>query len=222
MRKPHPKAFHYFLFNKPYGVLSQFTGEDTKLTLKNFGPFPPDMYPAGRLDADSEGLLLLTNDPEVKNRLTEPRFAHPRTYWVQVERIPTDAALQKLRTGVLIEGKRTRPAEVQLLHREPSLPPRAVPIRFRKTVPTCWLEITLREGRNRQVRKMTATVGHPTLRLVRVRIGSLGLEELNPGEMKEVKEPELQRLRRELGLSDSYLGSSGDSGTGGRSRPSSR
>ena len=200
MRKSHSTTFHYFLFNKPSGVLSQFTGEYARVTLRHFGPFPPDVYPAGRLDADSEGLLLLTNDPEVKHRLTEPKFEHPRTYWVQVERIPPEEVLERLRSGVVIEGKRTRPAEVKVLPNEPSLPPRPVPIRFRKSVLTGWLEITLREGRNRQIRKMTAVVGHPTLRVVRVRIGSLSLEGMNPGEMRELNALELRRLRKELGL----------------------
>ncbi|HEX9007070.1 MAG TPA: pseudouridine synthase [Bacteroidota bacterium] len=170
------------LFYKPYGVLSQFTREAGHPSLADFGPFPADVYPVGRLDADSEGLLLLTDDNRLKHRLTDPRFGHPRTYLVQVERVPADEALARLREGILIEGKRTRPARVRLLPAEPALPPRAVPIRFRKNVPTAWLELTLIEGRNRQVRKMTAAVGHPTLRLVRVRIGPLGLGALEPGE----------------------------------------
>ena len=157
----HPrKRFHYLLFFKPHGVLSQFTGEGRK-TLSMFGPFPPHVYPVGRLDADSEGLLLLTDDRSVIFRLTDPRFAHPRTYLVQVERIPENDAVERLRRGVTIQGKQTRPAEVGVLSFPPALPPRPIPIRLRKSVPTAWLRLTLREGRNRQVRKMTAAVGHP-------------------------------------------------------------
>ncbi len=182
------------LFYKPYGVLSQFTREAGHPSLADFGPFPADVYPVGRLDADSEGLLLLTNDNRLKHRLTDPRFGHPRTYLVQVERAPADKALERLRTGVVIEGKETRSAQVSLLPAEPALPPRAVPIRFRKNVPTAWLELTLIEGRNRQVRKMTAAVGHPTLRLVRVRIGELGLGALQPGEHRFLSRQESSAL----------------------------
>ncbi len=197
--------YAYILFNKPYGVLSQFTGEAGRLSLKDFGPFPREVYPVGRLDADSEGLLLLTNDNEVKHRLTDPRFGHPRTYSVQVERIPTEQSLERLRSGVLIEGSRTQPAEVRLLQGEPELPPRPVPIRFRKTVPTAWLEITLREGRNRQVRKMTAIVGHPTLRLVRMRIGKLEIGDLLPGNSRHLSAQEVKALHRDLGLLNERL-----------------
>ncbi len=183
-----------FLFNKPYGVLSQFTSADGKPTLAQFGPFPRDVYAAGRLDADSEGLLLLTNDGSLKHLLIEPKFGHPRTYLVQVERVPDREALDRLRKGVLIEGARTRPATVTLLAHEPDLPARPVPIRVRKSIPTAWLELTLHEGRNRQVRRMTAAVGHPTLRLVRIRIGSLVLGNLKPGEWREVRSEEVARL----------------------------
>lgn len=175
----------YCLFNKPYSVLCQFTPEEGKRCLNEFG-FPKGVYPVGRLDYDSEGLLLLTDDNVVKHRLTDPAFERPKTYLAQVERIPDEEALQRLRDGVVIEGKRTRPAEVRLLTDEPSLPPRSVPVRFRKNVPTAWLELTIREGRNRQVRKMTAAVGHPTLRLVRIRLGALTLDGLAPGEWKNV------------------------------------
>jgi 23S rRNA pseudouridine2457 synthase len=155
--------FHYFAFYKPYGVYCQFSGLTMpKPTLADFGPFPKDVYPIGRLDADSEGLLLLTNDGIMKHYLLEPRFKHPRTYLVQVERIPTVAALDNLRKGVVIERRTTLPADVRMIEHEPVIAPRPVPIRFRKNVPTTWLELTLREGRNRQVRKMTAAVGHPT------------------------------------------------------------
>jgi 23S rRNA pseudouridine2457 synthase len=182
------------LFYKPYGVLSQFTGEGEWKTLSDFGPFPHTVYAAGRLDADSEGLLVMTDDNRLRKRITEPRFMHPRTYIAQVERLPENAALEKLRHGVIIEGKRTRNADVILLSGEPDIPPRPVPIRFRKTVPTAWLELTLREGRNRQVRKMTAAVGHPTLRLVRTRIGELSLNGLSPGMWRRLPEEEVRLL----------------------------
>lgn len=182
------------LFNKPFGVLSQFTREGAHSTLKDFGPFPPDVYPAGRLDVDSEGLLLLTNDKRLQHRLTDPKFGHPRTYLIQVDRVPTQTALMRLARGLVIEGKKTRPADVRLLDQEPDLPPRPVPIRYRKNVPTAWLEMTLREGRNRQVRKMTASVGHPTLRIVRVAIGSLTLHGLAPGEWRNLTAKEAEAL----------------------------
>lgn len=184
----------YILFYKPYNVLCQFTdnsGSD-RLTLKDYIPIP-SVYSVGRLDQDSEGLLLLTNDGRIQHRLAHRQFAHPRTYWVQVERIPTEEALLKLRQGVVIQDYRTRKAQVRRLKSEPLLPPRNPPIRDRKTVPTSWLEITLTEGRNRQVRRMTAAVGFPTLRLVRVAIGvmkgekqvmELRLEGLAPGEWR--------------------------------------
>ncbi|MDL1894581.1 pseudouridine synthase [Sphingobacteriales bacterium CHB3] len=187
--------FHYILFNKPYGVLSQFTPEHGHPSLEDFGPFPPEVYPVGRLDRDSEGLLLLTNDNPLKHHLSDPKFGHPRTYLVQVERVPDEKALQKLRSGVVIEERKTKPAEVRLLDEEPDLPPRSVPIRFRKNVPTAWLEITLREGRNRQVRKMTAAVGHPTLRLVRTKIGELTIDGLDVGERRRLTVEEIALLR---------------------------
>jgi len=187
------------LFYKPYGVVSRFTPEGAWLSLKTFGPFPKGVYPVGRLDADSEGLLLLTDDEFVARRLTDPTFGHPKTYTVQVDRIPTEASLQRLRSGVVIEGRITRPAEVRLLDHEPVLPPRPVPIRQRKTVPTAWLEIVLREGRNRQVRKMTAAVGHPTLRLIRTQVVEFTLDGLEPGRHRVLSRDEFSRLRRWLG-----------------------
>lgn len=196
--KPRPTSLHYILFNKPYGVLSQFTAEGSYATLKNFGAFPLDVYPVGRLDTDSEGLLLLTNDNAVKHRMINPKFGHDRTYHVQVERVPNEEALQKLRDGVVIEGKKTKPAEVKLLDAAPNIPPRTVPIRFRKNVPTAWIEITLREGRNRQVRKMTATVGHPTLRLIRVALGKLTIHGLQPGETRTLTQREVNELKSSL------------------------
>src|SRR5262249_5807222 len=143
------------------------------------------VYAAGRLDRDSEGLLVLTDDGELPHRLTDPRFGHQRTYCVPVERVPDAVALRKLASGLQIQNYRTRPAQVALLHQEPSFPPRNPPIRFRKNVPTAWIEIILTEGRNRQVRHMTAAIGHPTLRLVRTAIGDLRLEDLKPGEWGE-------------------------------------
>jgi 23S rRNA pseudouridine2457 synthase len=184
-------ACRYLLLNKPYGVLSQFSG--AARTLRDYVPVR-DVYPAGRLDQDSEGLLFLTDDGALQYRLSDPRFEHPRTYWAQVERIPDDEALRKLAAGVEIQGQRTRPAHVRLMPQEPELPPRIPPIRFRKNVPTAWLEIVLIEGRNRQVRKMTAAVGHPTLRLVRAAIGELRLAGLQPGEWREVNPAERRYL----------------------------
>jgi 23S rRNA pseudouridine2457 synthase len=185
-------ALRYILFNKPYGVLSQFSGE--RQNLRTFIPVR-NVYPVGRLDHDSEGLLLLTDDGSLQHRLSDPRFEHPRTYWIQVERVPGEEALLRLRQGVTIQGYHTKPAQVRLLEGEPELPPRNPPIRFRKNVPTAWIEITLREGRNRQVRRMTAAVGHPTLRLVRVAIGNLRLDTLAPGEWRDLTPAEIASLR---------------------------
>ncbi len=156
----------------------------------------PDVYPVGRLDRDSEGLMLLTNNGWIQHRLTDPRFQHPRTYWAQVERIPSDSALSALRTGVEIKNYRTRPAQVRLLESDPDLPPRDPPIRYRKTVPTAWIELILTEGRNRQVRKMTAAVGFPTLRLVRVAIAHLRLDDLSPGQWRDLSDEDVQTLSR--------------------------
>jgi len=184
--------FRYILFNKPYGVVTQFSGAGP--TLRDYIDVK-DVYPVGRLDHDSEGLLLLTDDGALQHRLTAPKFAHPRTYWVQVEGEPEDDALSHLAEGVIVQGIPTRPAEVKLLAKEPLLAPRNPPIRFRKTVPTAWIEITLTEGRNRQVRRMTAAVGHPTLRLVRIALGNLRLEGLQPGEWRNLSEAEVALLR---------------------------
>ncbi|MDY6805744.1 MAG: pseudouridine synthase [Cyanobacteriota bacterium] len=190
--------YKYILFYKPYNVLCQFTDSapnaSQRSTLKDYIDIP-SVYSVGRLDRDSEGLLLLTNDGQLKHRLTDPKFAHPRTYWVQVERVPDEKALKQLRRGVEIKNYRTRPAKVRLLPAEPELPPREPPIRFRKNVPTAWLEMTLTEGRNRQVRRMTAAVGFPTLRLVRVAAGPLRLEALSPGEWRELTAEEIEDLR---------------------------
>jgi 23S rRNA pseudouridine2457 synthase len=168
-------------FNKPYGVLSRFTPDGSpNRTLADFG-LPENVYPVGRLDADSEGLLLLTDEARWNQRLLHPRFAHPREYWAQVERIPAPEALQMLAAGVEIEARKTLPCRAWMLQPQPQLAPRQPPIRYRKTVPTSWIGLELVEGRNRQVRRMTAAVGHPTLRLIRVRIGQVLLGDLAPG-----------------------------------------
>ncbi len=178
---------------KPYDVLCQFTDAEGRATLKALVPVP-GIYPVGRLDRDSEGLLLLTDDGPLAHRLTDPRYGHPRTYLVQVEGIPDDGALEQLRRGLILNDGPTLPAEAERLAEAPDLPERSVPIRVRKSVPTCWLRLTLREGRNRQVRRMTAAVGHPTLRLVRVAIGPIALGTLVPGERRELSEAERQDL----------------------------
>lgn len=183
----------YLVLHKPYGVLCQFRDEGGRPTLKALVPIP-NVYPVGRLDRDSEGLLLLTDDGPLAHRLTDPRFAHPRTYLAQVERIPDASALDRLRSGVVLSDGPTRPAGITLLEHEPTLPDRAPPIRFRKAVPTAWLRLVLREGRNRQVRRMTAAVGHPTLRLVRVAIGPVALGTLEPGRWRWLEADELADL----------------------------
>ena len=148
--------------------------------------FPKDVYPIGRLDADSEGLLLLSDEPELIDHLLNPRHAHRRTYWVQVERIPAAEALATLERGLVIQGEQTLPCRARLLDPQPAVPPRDPPIRVRKNVPDCWLELELIEGRNRQVRRMTAAVGHPTLRLIRAKIGGFELGELSAGKWLEL------------------------------------
>ncbi len=181
---------HAVLFYKPYGVLSQFTSEGDRPGLARFG-LPAGVYAAGRLDFDSEGLLLLTDDGALVRRLTDPRHGHPRVYWAQVERVPDAVALERLARGVDLTDGRTLPARARLLDADPELPPRDPPIRVRLSVPTSWLELTLTEGRNRQVRRMTAAVGHPTLRLVRSAIGRLTLKGLAPGQWRRVEREEL-------------------------------
>jgi 23S rRNA pseudouridine2457 synthase len=180
-------------FNKPYGILSQFTPEPGSRwrTLAEFG-MPRNVYPLGRLDADSEGLLLLTDEPGLNSRLLDPTHGHRREYWVQVERVPDASALAKLARGVRIGSQDTLPCRVARLEPPPAIPPRDPPIRFRKNVPDCWLSLELVEGKNRQVRRMTAAIGHPTLRLVRARIGELLLNALNlsPGKWRELSEKE--------------------------------
>lgn len=175
------------LFNKPFGVLSQFTDKGTvgseRPTLSAFVDVPK-VYPAGRLDRDSEGLLLLTDDGKLQAQIADPKFKKPKTYLVQVERIPSDEALAQLRAGVTLKDGKTRPAEVRRIA-PPTLWERDPPVRFRKSVPDCWLELTIREGRNRQVRRMTAAIGHPTLRLVRWSIGEWSLDNLQSGTWRE-------------------------------------
>jgi len=177
--------------HKPYGVLSQFTPERGSRwrTLADFS-LPPRVYPVGRLDADSEGLLLLSDEPGLNTRLLNPRHGHVREYWAQVERIPDAAALARLAAGLDLGDFHTRSCGVRRLGPAPLLPPRQPPIRFRKNVPDCWLALELTEGKNRQVRRMTAAIGHPTLRLVRARIGRFTLGELAPGRWRELTSAE--------------------------------
>ncbi len=175
-------------FNKPYGVLSQFTPEGRWRGLKDYIDIP-GIYVAGRLDADSEGLLLLTNDGKLQARISEPRYKMEKTYWVQVEGEPDEAALEQLRRGVQLNDGPTLPARAQRMDAPPTLWERDPPVRFRQSIPTSWLALTIREGRNRQVRRMTAAVGYPTLRLVRAAIGPYTLEGLAPGTLRDVPLP---------------------------------
>ncbi len=189
------RACRYIMFHKPYRVLSCFTDPEGRATLADYVDVA-GVYAAGRLDYDSEGLLLLSDDGWLLHRITHPRYEHPKTYLVQVERIPDEEALNALRRGVIAHGERTRPAEVELLvgKDEPQVPPRAVPIRYRANVPTAWLRVVLREGRKRQLRHMTAAVGYPTLRLIRIGIGPLALGDLAPGRWRDLTREELLAL----------------------------
>jgi 23S rRNA pseudouridine2457 synthase len=175
----------YYAFYKPYGILSQFTSDNPSITLSNFN-LPKDIYASGRLDKDSEGLLLLTNDGPFIHQMANPKFDKIKTYLVQVEKIPTIDALELFANGLKIEDYVTKKCSVKILNEDPKMPPRVPPIRTRLTVPTCWLEVKMSEGKNRQIRKMTAAIGHPTLRLIRIKIGNLGLGQLLPGEFREV------------------------------------
>ncbi|MDO9120042.1 MAG: pseudouridine synthase [Nitrospira sp.] len=189
-----PTRVHTIAFHKPYGVLPCFTDPDGRPTLADYVELP-GVYAAGRLDMDSEGLMLLTSDGTLSHRITDPQHKLPKVYLVQVERMPAEQALRQLRQGVVLSGTKTRPAEIRLLDEPPALPDRPVPIRFRKTVPTCWIEMTIREGMNRQVRRMTAAVGHPALRLVRVAIGPISLGNLAPGVWRELTAGEVQAIQ---------------------------
>lgn len=173
------------LFNKPYGVICQFSGDGTHPTLKEYIPVP-GVYPAGRLDTDSEGLLILTDDGKLQHRISHPLHKLPKTYWVQVEGIPTPDALQQLIQGIDLSDFVSRPAQAKIIAEPSALWPRTPPIRFRKNIPTTWLELTIREGKNRQVRRMTAKIGFPTLRLIRYKIGEWTLAGLQPGEWREL------------------------------------
>ena len=178
-------------FNKPYGVLSQFTSDGSpNRPLAEFG-FPKNVYAIGRLDADSEGLLLLSDEAHWNDRLLNPRHAHEREYWAQVEKIPTRESLDKLQRGLVIQGHKTMPCRTWLLEPQPVLPPRNPPIRFRKNVPDCWIGLELVEGKNRQVRRMTAAIDHPTLRLMRVRIGNFWLGDLPAGQWRVLQKEEI-------------------------------
>jgi 23S rRNA pseudouridine2457 synthase len=187
-------TYRYLLFHKPFNVLSQFSHDGSdKITLKQFIDVP-DVYPVGRLDYDSEGLMLLTDDGAMQHRLSDPQFGHRRTYWAQVERIPGARDLEPIRQGGLaIQHYHSRPAQISLIP-APAFPDRQPPIRVRPSIPTSWLELTLTEGRNRQVRRMTAAIGFPTLRLIRVAIGDLRLGDLAPGTWRALSDPEHQAL----------------------------
>jgi 23S rRNA pseudouridine2457 synthase len=188
---------HYLVFYKPHGVISQFSDGSVERPTLGDHVKVPGVYPVGRLDHDSEGLLLLTDDGWLQHRLTDPRYEHPKTYWVQVEGVPDEDALRQLREGIQIwPDFRTRPARVERIEGEPALPPRDPPIRVRLSIPTAWLAITITEGRNRQVRRMTAAVGFPTLRLVRVAIGEIRLEGLAPGSWRELTAGEREYLKQ--------------------------
>lgn len=188
----------YLLAYKPYNVITQFSGDNPAETLRVLDyDFPKDIYPVGRLDKDSEGLLLLTNDTRLNHQLLNPQFKHVREYFAQVERVPTALALQQLSEGVRLKDGLTRPAQAKLIE-SPLLPPRDPPIRYRAAIPTAWISLTLIEGRNRQVRRMTAAVGFPTLRLVRWRIENLCLDGLEPGQVRELSPVEWAAFKKRL------------------------
>ncbi len=186
-------GYEYIVFNKPYGVMTSFTDGQNRATLADYISIP-QVYAAGRLDRDSEGLLLLTSDGNFVHVLTDPRHKLPKTYLVQVEDIPDAKSVDRLMNGVLIQGKQTKPATVELLDHVPDLWPREVPIRFRKSVPTAWLHMAISEGMNRQIRRMTAAVGHPTLRVVRMAIGPIHVDLLLPGQWRRLEQTEVQAV----------------------------
>ena len=183
------KKLIYIAFNKPYGILSQFTSDnpdkDSLETLAHFN-LPKDIYACGRLDKDSEGLLLLTNDAILIDQLLNPKNEKIKTYWVQVENFPTKEALEKFKQGLVIGDYKTKPASAKILEPQPNISERKPPVRTRLKIPTCWIEVELTEGKNRQVRRMTAAIGHPTLRLIRKKIGKLELGDLHPGEYRKI------------------------------------
>jgi 23S rRNA pseudouridine2457 synthase len=181
----------YIIFHKPFNVLSQFTSEDGARSLSEFN-LPPHIYAAGRLDKDSEGLLLLTDDGPLIEKLLNPKNQKVKTYWALVERLPSEESLQKMRQGLKIEDYVTLPCEVKILDPQPQVPPRDPPVRIRKSIQDYWLEIKIVEGKNRQVRKMTAAIGHPTLRLMRKKMLNLHLDGLKPGEWKEISRDEIK------------------------------
>lgn len=186
-------ALKYYIINKPYNVLSQFTDDSGKQTLSSFYEFPKDVYPVGRLDYDSEGLLILTNDKKLNSYLLNPKNKHEREYFAQVEGEPSEVGLKKFEKGLIIQDYKTLPAKIKIIE-DPRLWERSTPIRFRQNIPTTWLSVVLYEGKNRQVRKMTAAIGYPTLRLVRVRIKNILLGNLQPGEVRELRNEEVKTL----------------------------
>lgn len=194
------KRLQYYILHKPYNVLSQFSDKEGRKTLKDVVRLPKDVYPVGRLDMNSEGLILLTNDKRLTDALLNPKYSHTREYFAFIEGTPTTAGLELLRNGVEIEGKMTLPASADILKRPPAVPERIPPPRTYDTHTYCWLRLTITEGRNRQVRKMTAKIGHPTLRLIRWKIANLSLDGLAAGEYRELKEVELKKLFRLLSI----------------------
>jgi 23S rRNA pseudouridine2457 synthase len=189
--------YRYYIIYKPYQVLTQFSPQDGKLTLKDYFDVPKDVYPVGRLDYDSEGLLILTNDASLNHRLLNPRYQHEREYWVQVEGMITKQATDDLQKGVVIsiDGKqhKTMPSNAYVFTSPPTVDERNPPIRFRENIPVSWISIALTEGKNRQVRRMTAKVGFPTLRLIRFRIEKLSLKDMHSGDIKELSREEMHK-----------------------------